>query len=209
MKKILLADDHVIVRKGLKQILADEYGQIQFGEAVNAIEIFRIVREKKWDILILDINMPGRNGLDVLKQIKDEKINIPVLVLSMHPEEQIAMRVLKLGGSGYLPKDAADTELVKAVNLIFSGRKYITSSLAEQLATHMEDPSDKEPHELLSDREFQTFLLIASGKSVSHIAGELSLSIPTVSTYRSRILEKMRMRTNADIAGYAIRKGLV
>lgn len=209
MKKILLADDHIVVRRGLKQILADEFSELEFGEASNSIEIFKKIKENKWDIIILDINMPGRNGLEVLSQIKDEKIAVPVLVLSSHPEEQIAIRVLKSGGSGYLSKDSADTELVKAVHHIFGGKKYITPSLAEQLALQIENPLNKAPHELLSDREFQTLLLIASGKQVSQIASELSLSVPTVSTYRSRILEKMSMKTNADLANYAIRNGLV
>lgn len=209
MKKILIADDHQIVRKGLKQILSDEFSEIEFGEAINSAEVFQKIKNKKWDILILDINMPGRSGLEVLKQFKDEKINIPVLVLSMHPEEQIAVRTLKLGAWGYIAKDAADTELVKAVQQIFTGRKYITSSVAEQLAMQIENPSDKPPHELLSDREFQTLLLIASGKTVSQIADELSLSVPTVSTYRARILEKMRMKTSAELTNYAIRNNLV
>ena len=209
MKKILLADDHNVVRKGLKQILTDEFGEVEFGEACNGAEAYKLAKEKKWDILILDISMPGRNGLEILKQIKDEKICLPILVLSMHPEEQVAMRALKLGASGYLTKDIADTELIIAVNKILSGRKYITLSLAEQMASKLENPGDKAPHELLSDREYQTLLLFAKGKTVSQIADELSLSVPTVSTFRARILEKMNMKTTAEAVSYAIRNNLV
>ena len=209
MKKILLADDHNVVRKGLKQILTDEFGQVEFGEANNGAEAHRMVKEGAWDILILDINMPGRNGLDVLKQIKDEKITVPVLVLSMHPEEQIAIRALRIGASGYLTKDTADQELVIAVKKILSGRKYITPSLAEQMASQLENPEEKAPHEFLSDREYQTLLLFARGKTVSQVAAELSLSVPTISTFRVRILEKMEMKTTAELITYAIRNNLV
>ena len=209
MKKILLADDHNVVRKGLKQILTDEFEQVEFGEANNGAEAQRMVKERDWDILILDINMPGRNGLDVLKQIKDEKINVPVLVLSMHPEEQIAIRALRIGASGYLTKDTADQELVIAVKKILSGRKYITPSLAEQMASQLENPQEKAPHEFLSDREYQTLLLFARGKTVSQVAAELSLSVPTISTFRVRILEKMDMKTTAELITYAIRNNLV
>lgn len=209
MKKILIADDHQIVRKGLKQIISDEFGDTQFGEAANAIEVFKRMKENEWDILILDINMPGRSGLDVLKQLKDEKSGMPVLILSMHPEDIVAVRALKSGASGYLPKDSADTELVNAIRQIFNGKKYITPSVAEQVVLQIENPQGKDPHELLSDREFQTLLLIASGKSVSEIANNLSLSVATVSTYRARILEKMNLKTNADLINYSIQNKLV
>lgn len=159
--------------------------------------------------MILDVDMPGRNGLDVLKQLKDDGVKTPVLVFSMHPEELIAIRAIKLGAAGYLSKDTADDELVKAINHIMLGKKYITSSLAEQLATQIENPANKAPHELLSDREYQTLLLIAKGKTISKIAEELSLGIPTVSTYRSRILEKTGMKTSAELTTYAIRNNLV
>ena len=209
MKKILLADDHNVVRKGLRQILSDELHEVELGEATNGTDAYRLVKEKKWDLLILDINMPGKNGLELLKQMKDEKIHLPVLVLSMHPEEQVAVRALKLGASGYLTKEAADKELVNAVNQILSGRKYITPSLAEQMAAQLENPQDRAPHELLSDREYQTLLLFAKGKTVSQIAEHLCLSIPTISTFRVRILEKTGMKTTAELVTYAIRNNLV
>lgn len=209
MKKILVADDHPAIRNGVKLILKSELSDVEFGEASNAIEVFKLLREDKWDILILDIDMPGRNGLDVLKQLKDENNKTPVLIFSMHPEEQIAVRSIKSGAQGYLSKDSASEELGKAVQHILSGRKYITTSLAEQLAEQLENPSDKAPHELLSDREYQTLLLIASGKTVSQIAEELSLSVPTISTYRARILEKMNLKNNAELTRYAISNHLV
>ncbi len=209
MIKVLIADDHKAIRSGVKQILSDEFGEIEFGEAANAIEVIKKIKEKKWDILILDINMPGRNGLEVLKQLKDEEAGLRVLVFSMHPEEQVAIRVLKLGAYGYLTKDAADTELTQALRQILSGKKYVTPLIAEKLVSQLENPDNKAPHELLSDREYQTLLLIAAGKTVSQIAGELSLSVPTVSTYRARILEKMSLKTSAELANYAIRNNLV
>jgi DNA-binding NarL/FixJ family response regulator len=208
-KRILIADDHPAIRKGVKLMLESEYSKVEFGEASNAVEVFREVKEKNWDLLILDMDMPGRNGLEVLKQLKDEKVNIPVLIFSMHPEAQVAIRAIKSGASGYLAKDSADTELAKAVQLILSGRKYITPTLAEQLAAQLGNPLDKAPHELLSDREYETLLLFARGKTVSQIAQELSLGVPTVSTYRARILEKMGMKSNAELVNYAIHNNLV
>lgn len=210
MKKILIADDHQVVRRGLKMILSDEFNEVEFEEAENSAEVFQKILKKKWDLLILDINMPGRNGLDVMKQIKTEKIKVPVLMLSMHPEEQIAVRALRAGAMGYLSKDTADTELLNAVRQILSGKKYITPAVAEQLAEQLSvNPEGKEPHELLSDREYETLLLIATGKSVSEIAEKLSLSPPTISTFRSRILEKTGMKTNAELVSYALRNHLV
>jgi len=209
MKKILIADDHPAIRKGVKLILEIEFSDVKFGEASNAAEVFRKIKEENWDILILDMDMPGRNGLEVLKQLKDEKTNIPVLMFSMHPEEQIAVRALRSGASGYLTKDAADTELSIAVHLILAGRKYITPSIAEQLAEQIGNPLNKAPHELLSDREYETLLLFAKGNTISQIARELSLGISTVSTYRTRILEKMKMKNTAELVNYAIRNKLV
>lgn len=209
MIKILIADDHSIVRKGLRQILQAEFSEIQFGEAGNAVELMKLFHMSDWDMIILDINMPGRNGLEVLKQFKDENIKTPVLVLSMHSEEQIALRVIKTGASGYLSKDTADTELVNAVKQVLSGRKYITGDLAEQLAMQLENPQEAAPEEYLSDREYQTFILIGQGKTVSQIAEELSLSNSTVGTYRARILEKMNMNNNAELINYAVKRGLV
>lgn len=209
MKNILICDDHPAIRKGIRLILQAEYTTCNFGEAASAIEVIKKIKELKWDILILDIDMPGRNGLEVLKQLKDEENKIPVLIFSMHPEEQIAMRAIKLGAAGFLSKDSADEELIKAINLIMTGKKYITPSLAEQLVMQLGNPNNKEPHELLSDREYQTLLLLAKGKSVSQIADELSLGVPTISTYRARILEKTGMKTNAELVTYAIRNNLV
>lgn len=209
MKHILICDDHPAIRKGIKLILESEFSGTEVSEASSSSEVLKKIIEKKWDILILDVDMPGRNGLDVLKQLKDDGVKIPVLVFSMHPEELIAIRAIKLGAAGYLSKDTADDELVKAINHIMLGKKYITASLAEQLASQIENPSNKAPHELLSDREYQTLLLIAKGKTISQIAEELSLGVPTISTYRSRILEKTGMKTSAELTTYAIRNNLV
>jgi two-component system invasion response regulator UvrY len=208
-KKILIADDHSAIRIGVKQICTNEFPSVQFGEAVNYAEVFQKLKENEWDILILDIDLPGRNGLDILKQIKAEKIKVPVLMFSFHSEEQIALRALKIGASGYLSKEAADMELIKAVNKIMEGKKYISQSLSEKFLEMMDDNSMKEPHELLSDREYQTLLFIASGKTVSEIADILSLSTPTISTYRARILEKMKLKNNAELTTYAISQKLV
>jgi len=209
MKKILIADDHSAIRIGVKQICTSEFPGLVFGEAVNFMEVFQKLKENNWDILILDIDLPGRNGLDILKQIKSEKIKIPVLMFSFHSEEQIALRALKLGAAGYLSKDAADMELIKAINKILQGKKYVSQDLSDKLLSMLDDNSNKEPHELLSDREYQTLLLIASGKTVTEIADMLSLSSPTISTYRARILEKMRMKNNAELTTYAITQKLV
>ncbi len=209
MKKILIADDHPTIRNGLKLILNSEFSEVELGEADNGSEALKKIREKNWDLLILDVDMPGRNGLEVLKQLKDEKIKTPVLIFSMHPEKHVAIRALKLGASGYLSKDTAGEELTKAIGLILSGKRYITPSLADLLATQLENPSDKAPHELLSEREYQTMKLFAVGKTVSDISEELSLSVSTVSTYRMRILEKLGVKTSAEIISYAIRNNLV
>src|SRR5476649_1238010 len=203
-KKILIADDHSAIRIGVKQICTSEFPLVQIGEAINYAEVFQKLKESDWDILILDIDLPGRNGLDILKQIKAEKIKVPVLMFSFHSEEQIALRALKTGASGYLSKEAADMELIKAINKIMEGKKYVSQALSERFLEMLNKNSSKEPHELLSDREYQTLLLIASGKTVSEIAGMLFLSSPTVSTYRARILEKMKMKNNAELTTYAI-----
>ena len=207
--KILIADDHFIIREGLKQILINHYSPIEIEEAGNANEVLKIITKKRWDILIMDINMPGRDGLEVLEKMKSDKIKIPVLILSMHPEEHMALRALKLGAFGYLTKESAGEELIIAVNKILSGKKYITASIAEQLACQFGNDSSKNPHNLLSNREYQTTLLLASGKTVSQIAKILSLSTPTISTYRTRILEKMGMKTNAELIVYSIRNALI
>jgi DNA-binding NarL/FixJ family response regulator len=207
--RILLADDHAVVRHGLKQILADEFKRAAFGEARNAQEALDLVWKENWDIAILDITMPGRSGLDVLREIKKSKPRLPVLVLSMHPENQFAVRVLKRGASGYMTKESAPVELVGAVKKVMAGGRYVSTSLAEKLATYLSGDSHKPAQELLSDREFQVLRLIASGKIVSEIARELSLSVKTISTYRSRILEKMGLRNNAELMHYAMQHQLV
>ena len=208
-RKILIADDHSAIRKGVKQICESEFPGFQFGEAVNYSEVFEKLKERDWDILILDIDLPGRSGLDILKQIKAKKLKVPVLMFSFHSEEQIALRALKLGASGYLSKDAADMELVNAINKIIGGKKYVSLELSEKLLEMLDSNATREPHELLSDREYQTLMLIASGKTVSEIAEILFLSTPTVSTYRARILEKMKLKNNAELTTYAITQKLV
>lgn len=209
VKKILIADDHSAIRIGVRQICTSEFPTVVIGEATNYAEVFQRLASDDWDILILDIDLPGRSGLDILQQIRTDKLKIPVLIFSFHGEEQIALRALKLGASGYLSKDAADMELVKAINQIISGRKYVSQTLSEQLIYLLDNDTEKEPHELLSEREYQTMLLIASGKTVTEIAEILSLSKATISTYRARILEKMKMKTNASLTNYAITQKLV
>ena len=209
MIKILIADDHPIVRQGLKQILSEEPDMTVLGEAQNSQEVLELVRKQDWDIVILDITMPGRGGIDVLKELKHERPKLPVLMLSVHPEDQYAVRALKAHASGYMTKDSAPEELVKAIRKILRGGKYISSTLAEKLAFDLETETEKPLHETLSDREYQVLLMIASGKTVSEIAEELSLSVKTIDTYRARILEKMKMKNNAELTHYAIKNGLV
>jgi len=211
MIKILIADDHAVVRRGLKQILTEESDMAVFGEARNAREVLKNVREQDWDIVILDITMPGRSGLDVLKELKRVRPKLPVLVLSMHPEDQYAVRVLKAGAAGYMTKESAPKELVKAVRKVLGGGKYVSPSLAEKLAFDLETETDSEKplHETLSDREYQVMCMIASGKAVKGIAKELYLSVKTISTYRARILKKMKMKTSAELTHYAIKNRLV
>lgn len=208
MKKFLIADDHPSIRGGIKQILTKQFSEVEFGEASNAIEIFKKIKENKWDAIILDMDMPGRNGLEVLKQLKDEGNKTPVLMFSMHPIGQVAIRAIKAGAGGYLSKDVASDELANAIDTILTGRKYITPFLAEQLADYLENSTNKPPHELLSDREYQTLCLMAKGKTIAQISDELSLRTPTISTFRARILEKMNMQTNAELVSYAIRNNL-
>jgi DNA-binding NarL/FixJ family response regulator len=207
--KILLADDHAVVRRGLKQILADEFTRAAFGEARNAQEALDLVWKEKWDVVILDITMPGRSGLEVLREIKRSRPKLPVLVLSMHPENQFAVRVLKRGAAGYMTKESAPDELVGAIKKVLAGGRYVSASLAEKLASYVSSDAQKPPQESLSDREFQVLRLIASGKAVSEIARELSLSVKTISTYRTRVLEKMGLRNNAELMHYAMRHELV
>jgi two-component system invasion response regulator UvrY len=209
MIRALIADDHAVVRQGLKQILGDTPEMLVAGEATTGQEVLDKVRAEAWDVVILDISMPDRSGLDVLKQLKSERPKLPVLVLSMHSEDQYAMRVLKAGASGYLTKDSAPDELVKAIRKVVSGGRYVSSFLAEKLAFEIGTDSSRLPHETLSDREFQVLRLIAAGKSVTEIAAELSLSVKTVSTYRTRMLQKMNLGTNAELIYYAIRNHLI
>jgi DNA-binding NarL/FixJ family response regulator len=208
MLKILIADDHAIVRRGLMQVLSDER-DLEVSEAVTPHEVARLVREQSWDVVVLDLDMPGKNGLDLLKEIKAEHPKLPILILSMHPEDQFAVRSLRAGAAGYLTKASAPDDLVKAIRKISKGGRHITEAVADKLAFNLNEKAEKPPHESLSDREYQVLCLIASGKTVGEIAPELSLSVPTVSTYRTRILEKMGMRTNAELTHYAIRQGLV
>jgi two-component system, NarL family, invasion response regulator UvrY len=207
--KILIADDHAVVRQGLKQILADEFSRAVFGEAGSAPEAITQIWENEWDIVVLDITMPGRSGLEVLAEIKKSRPRLPVLVLSMHPEDQFAMRVLKSGAAGYMPKESAPEALVGAVKKVLAGGRYVSPALAEQMASYLGTDVQKPPHERLSDREFLVLRLIASGKTVGQIADELALSVKTISTYRARILEKMLMQSNAELTHYAIQSRLV
>ncbi len=209
MIKVLIADDHPIVRQGLRQILAGIPDMEVAGEAVNAQETLEQVRVGGWDVLVLDITMPDRSGFDILKELKHEQPDLPVLVLSIHSEEQLAVRVLKAGASGYLTKENAPEELVKAIRKVVSGGKYISPALAETLALGLDVTSDRLRHETLSDREFQVMQMMASGKTLAEIAETLSLSAKTVSTYRTRLLEKMKLKTNAEIIRYAIENGLI
>ncbi len=209
MHKILIADDHTVVRKGLKQILLDAYPSAIIEEVADAEDLLRNVQMKPWDVVITDISMPGRSGLDVLQQIRLDHPKLPVLILSVHPEDQYAIRVLKAGASGYLNKDSAPEDLVKAVDRVMMGKKYITPSIAEKLATTLEQDSEKLPHEYLSDREFEVLKLLAAGKSVSDIGEQISLSASTVSTYRARILSKMNLKTNADLTLYSVEHKLI
>ena len=207
--KILITDDHAVLRRGLKQILEDGFGKIQFGEAATAGEAIALVAKEHWDLVVLDITMPGRSGLDALKEIKSLRPEQRVLILSVHSEDQFAVRVLKAGAAGFLNKDSAPEELVKAARRVLAGGRYVSASLAEKLAGQLDQPADQLPHQLLSDREFQVLRMIGSGKTVSEIGVELSLSVKTVSTYRARILEKMQRNTNAELTRYCFENKLV
>lgn len=209
MIRILVADDHTIVREGLKQILADVGDMAVRDEAGNGQEALAKIREGEFDVVLLDISMPGRSGLEILKEIKAEHPKLPVLILSMHAEEQYAVRALRAGASGYVTKASAPDELIGAIRKVSCGRKYVSSSLAEKLAFELDIDTKKPPHETLSDREYQVMLMLASGKSVKEIADELCLSVKTISTYRSRVMEKMNMKKNAELTLYAIQNHLV
>jgi DNA-binding NarL/FixJ family response regulator len=187
----------------------EEFGPVTFGEARNSEELMEAIRKQEWDILILDITMPGKSGLDALKEIRPLRPRLPVLVLSMHPEDQFAVRVLKAGAAGYMTKERAPEELIGAIKKVLAGGKYVSSTLAERLAFNLDQETEKAPHEMLSDREYEVLCMIASGKTVGEIADILYLSVKTVSTYRARILEKMNLRTNAELTHYAMKNHLV
>jgi len=207
--KIIIADDHAIVREGLKQIVAEEKDMLVCGEAEDAATLMELLKKEKWSIVILDINMPGKSGLEALKDIKQFYPELPVLILSMFSEDQYGLRAIKAGASGYLKKVSAPTELVVAIRKIVSGRKYINSSLAEKLAESLGTEKNNFLHDKLSDREYQIMCNIALGKSAEEIAVELSLSINTIYTYRNRILEKMSMKSNVELTQYAIQNKLI
>jgi two-component system, NarL family, invasion response regulator UvrY len=207
MIRILIVDDHAMVREGLRRILLDEFKDASFGEAGNATEALDQIWKRGWELVLLDVSMHGRSGLDVLREIRASTSKLPVLVLSGHPEEQYAIRVLKAGAAGYLVKESASQELCRAVRKILSGGKYITPSLAEQLAARIQS-SSQPAHEALSNREYQVMLLIAAGKAPKVIADELSLSVKTVGTYRTRILEKLNLKNNAELMRYVLEREL-
>ena len=209
MHRFLIADDHTVVRKGLKQILLEAFPSAIIEEVTDAESLLKKVFAQSWDVVISDISMPGRSGLEVLQQIKQQYPKLPVLILSVYPEEQYALRVLKAGASGYLNKDSAPEQLVAAVNRVMLGKKFITPAIAEKLANSLDHDLNKLSHEYLSDREFEVLKLIAGGQAVSDIASKLSLSVTTISTYRSRIMSKMGLKSNAELIFYAIENKLV
>ena len=205
---ILIVDDHAIVRQGLRQILMESDSTIFIKEADCGSEAIRQVREGEWNVVVLDISMPDRSGIDILKQIKKEYPKIPVLMLSMHEEGLYAIRALKAGASGYITKQSAPAELMAAIHQVARGRKYLTATLAEAMADSLGADYERSPHETLSDREYQTLCLIASGKGLTDVAEEMRLSVKTVSVYRARLLEKMKLKNNAELTHYAIKNGL-
>jgi two-component system invasion response regulator UvrY len=209
MLRVLIADDHAITREGLKRILTDYPKPLHVGNAANAAQTLSMVRKNEWDLVLLDISLPDKSGLDVLKSIKKDRPALPVLVLSMYPVDQYALRVLKAGGSGYLTKESAPEQLLAAVRKVSEGGRFITPELAEHMARELAGGTPTLPHEGLSDREFEVLRLIASGRTPTEIAAHLSLSVKTISTYRTRLLHKMGMRHNAELTHYAISNRLV
>jgi two-component system, NarL family, invasion response regulator UvrY len=209
MIRILVADDHAVVRQGVMQILADVRDMLVKDEAQNSAETLEKVLKYEYDVVLLDISMPGRSGLEVLEDIKNQRPKLAVLILSMHPEEQYAVRALRAGAAGYLTKASAPQELIGAIRKVAQGGKYVTASLAEKLADELEVNAEKLPHERLSNREHQVMIMLASGKSVSDIADELCLSVKTISTYRTRIMSKMSLKKNAELTLYAVHNKLI
>ena len=205
---VLIADDHAIVRQGLKQILSETEAMLVTGEADDGAEALGLARQQPWDVFLLDVSMPNRNGIDTLKQLKKEFPRLPVLILSMHPEEQYAVRALKAGASGYLTKQSAPEQLVNAIRQVASGKKYLSPAVAQQLADAISEATDKSPHERITDREYQVLKLIAAGKTQTQIAETLNLGVATVSTYRARLLEKMGLRSTAELIRYGLEHGL-
>lgn len=208
MLEVLVVDDSPLFRRGVKDLVNEGFQGAHIGEAGNGFEMMELLRGKPWDVAVLDIHMPDMNGLDALKQAKQEFPELPVLILSMYPEEQYAIRMIKAGADGYLTKSSVPEELVKAIAKVRDGGKYVSPALAENLVVTIKPGAAKESHELLSDREYQVLCLIGSGKTVGEIAGRMNLGVSTVSTYRARILEKMRMKTNAQLTRYVIQQGL-
>lgn len=207
--KILIADDHAVVRRGLREILEDHLPDLVVGEAANAQETLEAVWREHWDLLLLDLKMPGRGGWEVLRDVHRARPRLPVLVLSMHPEDQYGVRALRAGAAGYITKESAPQELVAAVQKVAAGGRYVSPALAETLAAALRPGAPQAPHDALSDREFQVLCLLAAGKTVKQVAIELSLSVKTISTYRTRLLEKLRLRTTAELIQYALKQGLV
>ena len=206
---VLIADDHAIVRQGLRLILSETDDLVVAGEAEDGADAMVLARQQHWDVFLLDVTMPNRDGIDTLKQLKKEFPRAPVLILSMHPEEQFAVRALKAGASGYLNKQSAPEQLVTAIRQVAMGKKYVSAAVAQQLANAISDDSDKPPHERITDREYQVLSLIASGKTLTQVAETLNLGVATVSTYRARLLEKMGLRSTAELIRYGLEHGLV
>ncbi len=209
MIRVLIADDHAIVRKGLRLIAKEQASEIEVDEAENGQEVMEKIHQARYDVLVLDISMPGRNGLDILREVRHALPSLPVLILSMHPEEQYAIRMLKSGASGYLTKDCAPDQLVPAIQKIARGGKYVSDMLAERLLFNLTGEANRPPHELLSDREYSVLVLIGQGKTPTEIAEQLILSVKTVSTYRTRVLEKLNLQSTAELIRYVIENNLV
>ncbi|MBD0305235.1 MAG: response regulator transcription factor [Nitrospiraceae bacterium] len=209
MLKVLVVDDHPSFRRGVKDILVEGFQDTKIGECGNAQEMLETVRQKKWDLVVMDISMPGKSGPEALTELKRISATLPVLVMSMHPEDQYAIRMFKAGADGYLTKASAPDELVRAIKKVLQGGQYVSPSLGEKLAMTVKPGADRLPHERLSDREYQVLCLIASGNTVGQIAETIKLSVTTISTYRARILEKMNMKNNAELTRYAVQQGLV